>query len=460
MPVAFITVKLPDGGLVHLDVDLKTRVEDFRSILAPKTGIKRHRQRLVFSGRLLQDGRSLEAYGVERNSTIHLLHGGAEGSRGTDHDVTEMPPQLAALQRHVLDNPDIMQQMLEAPAMQSLLNDHEFLRSLLRLDPRLQQLLEGCPELQQMLHEEKFMQDATNALRNPVHVRDVLRSTKNAVAQLEHLGSGSFDVLRQMAEDVRRPMEDGGDYANTGPRKTQNASQKQEVTLQQPSGAKEPEEEVEVEDNDVPAVDVAEVGPELPDWVGTFDTNAMASMLQDQNLQQLLSQLVQALPGPTAKLHPDDPFLDASFIGQMFHAQTISSMMTLQSVVERLSLSAEDPEAASTVASPTSKKAARRSAAAERAAAATAPPPTKNETSPDSPAVLSGLHPKSPAADFKESFSLFVSAEQESPEIRYKGQLAAMGNMGFTDKESCIQALHSCEGNMTRAVEFLMAKQR
>jgi len=461
MPVAFITVKLPDGGLVHLDVDLKTRVEDFRSILAPKTGVKRHRQRFVFSGRLLQDGRTLEAYGVERNSTIHLLHGGAEGGHGTDHDVTEMPPQLAALQRHVLDNPDIMQQMLEAPAMQSLLNDHEFLRSLLKLDPRLQQLLEGCPELQQMLHGEKFMQDATSALRNPVHVRDVLRSTKNGVAQLEHLGSGSFDVLRQMAEDVRRPMEHGGDNANAGFRKTQKAPQRQEVTLQQPSGAEEPEEEVEAgEDDDVPAVEAAEVGPELPDWVGTFDTNAMASMLQDQNLQQLLSQLVQALPGPSAKLHPDDPFLDASFIGQMFHAQTISSMMTLQTAVERLSLSAEDPPEAATT-SPANKKAGtRRSAAAERAAAATAPPPPKNEAARDSPAVLSGLHAKSPAADFKESFSLFVSAEQESPEIRYKGQLAAMGNMGFTDKEACIQALHSCEGNMTRAVEFLMAKQR
>mmetsp|Transcript_132493 Transcript_132493/g.264410 ORF Transcript_132493/g.264410 Transcript_132493/m.264410 type:complete len:465 (+) Transcript_132493:144-1538(+) len=464
MPVAFITVKLPDGGLVHLDVDLKTRVEDFRSILAPKTGVKRHRQRFVFSGRLLQDGRTLEAYGVERNSTIHLLHGGAEGGHGTDHDVTEMPPQLAALQRHVLDNPDIMQQMLEAPAMQSLLSDHDFLRSLLKLDPRLQQLLEGCPELQQMLYEEKFMQDATNALRNPVHVRDVLRSTKNAVAQLEHLGNSSFDVLRQMAEDVRRPMEeDGGDNTNTGPRKTQKVPQRPEVHLQQPSGTEEPEEEAEAgEDDDALAAEAVEVVPEPPDWLGTFDTNAMASMLQDQNLQQLLSQLVQALPGPSAKLHPDDPFLDASFIGQMFHSQTISSMMTLQSAVERLSLSAEDsPEAAATASLANKKAGTRRSAAAERAAAAAAAPaPAKNEVSRDSPAVLSGLHPKSPAADFKESFSLFVAAEQESPEIRYKGQLAAMGNMGFTDNEACIQALHSCEGNMTRAVEFLMAKQR
>jgi len=211
MPVAFITVKLPDGSLVHLDVDLKNRVEEFRTILAPKSGIKRHRQRLVFAGRLLQDGRSLEAYAIERNSTIHLLHsssaeGGGEGVGG--YDITQTPGQLGGLQRHVLQNPDILQQMLESPAMQSLLNDHDFMRCLLKMDPRLTKLMEGCPELNDMLQDKEFMTQATEALRNPVHVRDVLRSTDRSMTQLEALGGGSFDVLRQMCEDIRRPLPD------------------------------------------------------------------------------------------------------------------------------------------------------------------------------------------------------------------------------------------------------------
>merc|ERR1712183_481726 len=78
----------------------------------------------------------------------------------------------------------------------------------------------------------------------------------------------------------------------------------------------------------------------------------------------------------------------------------------------------------------------------------------------DSPAVLSGLHPKSPAANFKTSFNLFLQAEQESPEVRYKGQLQAMANMGFTDKEACIQALHNCDGNMNKAVDSLMSTKK
>merc|ERR1711879_719733 len=77
----------------------------------------------------------------------------------------------------------------------------------------------------------------------------------------------------------------------------------------------------------------------------------------------------------------------------------------------------------------------------------------------DSPAVLSGLNTASPAANPKDAFNLFLQAELESPEVRYKGQLSAMANMGFTDKEACIQALHSHDGNMNRAVDSLMAGQ-
>mmetsp|Transcript_57348 Transcript_57348/g.134222 ORF Transcript_57348/g.134222 Transcript_57348/m.134222 type:complete len:463 (+) Transcript_57348:79-1467(+) len=459
MPVAFITVKLPDGSLVHLDVDLKTRIEEFRSILAPKCGIKRHRQRLVFAGRLLQDGRTLEAYGVDRNSTIHLLHGQQGGGDGpTGVDISQMPPQLGALQRHVLQNPDILQQMLESPAMQSLLNDHDFMRSLLKMDPRLSKLLETCPELNLMLHDPEVMKQATEALRNPVHVRDVIRSTDRSMSQLEGLGTGSFDVLRQMCEDIRRPMQDE-EYVRLlaaaeaqkkeaekaeklkNQRKMQGQDELDEEEDQAAQGEQRAEGEADKEaQEEVPPEEDEEEGVEAPAWVGTFDTNAMAAMMQDQNMQSLLAQLVQAMPGPGIKVHPDDPFLDPSFVGQMFHAQTIDSMVKLQDAVEKLSMT-------------DGAKASAPNARGKKGQDIKDEGPAY-----DSPAALSGLHYRSPAHNFKECFNMFIAAEQESPEMRYKGQLQAMRNMGFTDQEACIQALHNCDGNMNKAVELLMEK--
>lgn len=454
MPVAFVTVKLPDGSLVHLDVDLKTRVEEFRTILAPKSGVKRHKQRLVFSGRLLQDGRSLEAYGIERNSTIHLLHGNAAGGEGPEGvDITTIPSQLGALQRHVLQNPDILQQMLESPAMQSLLNDHDFLRSLLKMDPRLTKLFDGSPELSNMLHDQDFMRQATEALRNPVHVRDVLRSTDRSMTALEDLSGGAFDVLRSMVQDIKRPLQDE-DGATRSQQKPGLGAKKPP-----PKEPKEPTEDDESEgdapsDTGSKAPGSAEVdeGIPPPEWLGSFDTNAMAAMMQDQNMQHLLSQLVQTLPGPTAKPHPDDPFLDSGFIGQMFHAQTIHSMALLQEAVGKLSMTADAGGAAASK-DPKAKKGTKAAAPASTAGGTVS-------IFEDSPQVLSGLNPKSPAADFKTSFQLFLAAEQESPEVRYKGQLQAMGNMGFTDKEACIQALHEHDGNMTKAVESLMGTKK
>lgn len=440
MPVAFVTVKLPDGSLVHLDVDLRTKIEEFRTILAPKSGIKRHRQRLVFAGRLLQDGRTLEAYAVERNSTIHLLHGQTGSSDGPEGvDISKIPKELGAVQRHVLQNPDILQQMLESPAMQSLLNDHDFLRSLLKMEPRITKLMDSSPDLAGMLNDPDFMRQATEALRNPVHVRDVLRSTDRSMTQLEELSGGQFDVLRSMCEDIRRPFADDDGTSRPSSSAPKKSKPAQAVAAARIGSLGDDDEPVDGEDqeggDDVPP----------PEWLGSFDTDAMAAMMQDQNMQHLLAQLVQTLPGPTAKPHPDDPFLDSGFIGQVFHVQTLQSMVALQDAVAKLSMTAEAGDGAKSK-DPKGRKTATRPDEA---------PPLQ-----DSPAVLSGLNAKSPASDYKASFSKFMAAEQESPEVRYKGQLQAMSNMGFTDKEACIQALHECDGNMTKAVDTLMVAKR
>lgn len=423
MPLIFLTVKLPDGGMVHTDIDSKTRVEEFKAILAPKIGIKKHRQRLVFAGRLMTEGKSLATFGVESRSTIHVLHAD-KGEHGPDGiDISDCPPQLAALQRHVLTNPDILGQMLESPAMQTLLNDQDLLRSLLKMDPRLSKLFQGSAELERMLNEPEFMQKAAETLRNPVHVRDVLRSTDRAVAQLEELKEGgAFANLRVMCEDIERPLQD---------EEFQEAERERRKRLKTPAKVDADQADAEI------AMDVQQP----PVWLGSFDTNAMASMVQDHNMQQLLAQLVHTMNGPSTKVHPDDPFVDASFVGQMWNGQTLQSMVLLQQSVEKLSLAAESGDSGKK-----DKTAAKKATSEQKVPA-------------DSPAALSGLHQTSPACNFKDSFALFLAAERESPEVRYKGQLQAMANMGFSDKDACIQALHTKNGNMSEAVSLLMGNQ-
>merc|ERR1719310_680240 len=118
----------------------------------------------------------------------------------------------------------------------------------------------------------------------------------------------------------------------------------------------------------------------------------MVSMMQDQNMQQLLAQMVQSLPGPTQKPHPDDPFIDPGFLGQMFHSQTIQSITFLQEAVSKLSLAPDPTETGGTQKPKRKAKAAPKKEAASEAKADESVPPS------DSPAVLSGLNIASPAA--------------------------------------------------------------
>lgn len=324
------------------------------------------------------------------------------------------------------------------------------------MDPKLSKLLENCPDLQNMLHDPEFMRQATEALRNPVHVRDVLRSTDRSMTHLEEkLLGGGFDVLRSLVEDINRPKQDEA-YMREQEKLKELAKMKTEKK-KKPAG----EEGEDGEDDEDANPTEEDLGRKAPEWAGTFDTNAMASMMQDQNMQQLLSQMVQSLGGPAHKPHPDDPFIDPGFLGQMFHSQTIQSVSFLQESIGKLSLAPDQSEEktgkAKKAAKAAPKKGGKKDAGGDDKDEKAKEAP---EAAQDSPAVLSGLNIASPAANPKEAFQLFLQAELESPEIRYKGQLSAMANMGFTDKEACIQALHAHDGNMNKAVESLMQAQK
>ncbi len=69
---------------------------------------------------------------------------------------------------------------------------------------------------------------------------------------------------------------------------------------------------------------------------------------------------------------------------------------------------------------------------------------------------MSGLSPLSPAANFGNSFGNFLRAQQENPEMMYRTQLAVLRNMGFTDQPKAIAALQRCNGNMNRAIDYLI----
>uniref|UniRef100_A0AAY4DU23 Ubiquilin-4 n=1 Tax=Denticeps clupeoides TaxID=299321 RepID=A0AAY4DU23_9TELE len=264
--IIMVTVKTPkDKEEIAISED--SSVAQFKEEISKRFKAKQDQLVLIFAGKILKDGDTLNQHGIKDGLTVHLViktspkaSGGstsqasapspgvsssnrstagagnpppastANQSQGTGPSAAPAQPgnllsgfgdlsNLAGLgmgssnfmelqqqmQRQLMSNPEMLSQIMENPLVQNMMSNPDLMRQMIMANPQMQQLMERNPEISHMLNNPELMRQTMELARNPAMMQEMMRNQDRALSNLESI-PGGYNALRRMYTDIQEPM--------------------------------------------------------------------------------------------------------------------------------------------------------------------------------------------------------------------------------------------------------------
>ncbi|KAK9666677.1 hypothetical protein RND81_14G202800 [Saponaria officinalis] len=249
-----VNIRCSNGSKFSVRTTLDSSVGNFKIIVAQNSDVPAEQQRLIYKGRILKDDQTLASYGLQADHTIHMVRGFAPpasttpatansgapdtgaaartatpteggGLGGAGLGATMFPglglgglggtgasgllgagiPDLEQMQQQLNQNPNMMRDIMNMPAIQSLMNNPDLMRNLIMNNPQMREIIDRNPELGHILNDPSILRQTLETARNPELMREMMRNTDRAMSNIESSPEG-FNMLRRMYENVQEPF--------------------------------------------------------------------------------------------------------------------------------------------------------------------------------------------------------------------------------------------------------------
>jgi hypothetical protein len=191
---------------ISLSVDLvENTVSDLKNLLYELTDIKPEEQRLVYSGKILNDEDLLSFYNIRDGNSIYLV-------RGAKNKTQSISPQAISRQKNKkpeaggMDS-ELISQLFDNPFVQSIMSNPEFIQSIYMSNPQFKKVIEKNPEMAQIFNDPEYLKQCMEIARNPEMMNEMLRNQDRAMNNLESI-PGGFQALSSLYQTVQSPLMD------------------------------------------------------------------------------------------------------------------------------------------------------------------------------------------------------------------------------------------------------------